>query len=243
MKATANPKAGQGRRVGRSILVVLAVPLGIVAIYFIAVLTLSRIPVNADFQSVPGGIPVIVVDNGIHVDLILPVVAGGFDWRTIFAPAATRIGPELGTVATHIGIGWGHRDFYLNTPTWADMTATTVMRAILGLGGTVMHASYGPAWFEPDSSVFVYLPEADYRHLVKGIVATTVLDAKGGAVPLEAPGYGDNDAFFEAKGRYNALYTCNNWAASVLSAAGVRTPLWGPFSDGVMNQIRRATSG
>ncbi|MEM7443801.1 MAG: TIGR02117 family protein [Pseudomonadota bacterium] len=218
----------------------IAVPLGLLALYFLAVLIFARIPVNADFRSEPGGVPVIVADNGIHVDLILPVATEGHDWRDIFDPAETALSAGQQRVATHIGIGWGHRDFYINTPTWDDMTARTAVRAVLGIGGSVMHVKYGSARFDPQNSVFILLPPENYQRLIAGIVDTTVLDEDGRAVPLGIPGHLDSDAFFEAEGRYNALYTCNNWAASILADAGVRVPLWSPFSGAVIDQIRSA---
>ena len=243
MTETITPATARRRGHWRWLLYLLALPFGLVALYFLAVFVFARIPVNADFQSAPGGIPVIVADNGIHVDLIVPVVAGGHDWRDVFDPATARMGPQLSQMATHVGIGWGHRDFYVNTPTWDDMTIGTAVRAVMGIGGSVMHVKYGAARFDPENNVFILLPEDDYQILVDGIVDTTVLDETGQAVPLGVPGHMETDAFFQAHGRYNALYTCNNWASSVLAAAGVRVPLWSPFSGAIIDQLRVSTSG
>lgn len=203
---------------------ILAAPVGLVALYALTAFVFARIPLNPDFRSAPGGVPVIVIDNGIHVDFVLPIAAADHDWREVFDPAATRIGSGLGEIATHVVIGWGHRDFFVNTPTWSDLTATTVARAVLGIGGTVMHITYTSAWFDPENSVMISLSPGDYRRLVDGIVETAILDESGRAVPLGAPGYMDFDAFYEAEGSYNALHTCNNWAISILDGAGVRVP-------------------
>jgi uncharacterized protein (TIGR02117 family) len=223
-------------------LYVLAVPVGLAAIYALAAFVFARIPLNPDFLSAPGGVPVIVIDNGIHVDFVLPIAADNHDWREVFDPAATRMGAGLGEVATHIVIGWGHRDFYVNTPTWSDLTASTVARAVLGIGGTVMHITYTNAWFYPENSVMFSLSPSDYRRLVDGIVETTILDESGRAVPLHVSGYVDFDAFYEAEGSYNALHTCNNWAISILDGAGVRVPVWSPLSGAIIDQIRTATA-
>ena len=224
----------------RWVLYLLAVPIGLAILYSLAVFVFARIPVNADFRSVQGGIPVIVIDNGIHVDFVLPVVAGGHDWRQVFDPAATRMGARSGEIATQIIIGWGHRDFYLNTPTWSDLSATTVARAILGIGGTVMHVMFANVRRDPSNSVVFLLSPLNYQRLIDAIVETTVLDPSGRAMPLSAPGYLDIDAFYEAEGSYSALYTCNNWAISILADAGVRVPVWSPFSGAIMDQIRAA---
>jgi uncharacterized protein (TIGR02117 family) len=215
-------------------------PIALVGAYFGAAFAGARIPLNSDFRPAAEGIPVVVIDNGIHIDFLLPIVSPGHDWRTIFDPAATRRGSSLGDISTHVVIGWGHRDFYLNTPTWDDLTARTIMRSVLGIGGSVMHVSFDWPWIDGDNSVMLFLPPEEYKRFADRIVATAVLGPDGRANPVAAPGYSDFGAFYEAQGSYNALYTCNNWAASVLSAAGVRTPIWSPFSDAIIAQLRAA---
>jgi uncharacterized protein (TIGR02117 family) len=114
------------------------------------------------------------------------------------------------------------------------------MRAIFGIGGSVMHVSFDWPWFDDANSVMLFLPPEDYDRLVDRIVATAILEPDGRAKPVDAPGYSDFDAFYEARGSYNALYTCNNWAASVLAAAGIRTPFWSTFSGAIIEQLRAA---
>jgi len=226
----------------RWVLYLLTAPFVLAVLYALAVFVLARIPVNAEFRSVQGGIPVVVIDNGIHVDFVLPIVAGGHDWRQVFDPDATRMGSGSGEIASEIIIGWGHRDFYLISPTWSDLSAKTVARAVLGIGGTVMHVMFANAQFDPANSVVFLLSPSNYQRLIDAIVETTVIDRGGRAVPLSVPGYVDTDAFYEAEGSYSALYTCNNWAISILADAGVRAPVWSPFSGAIMDQIREASS-
>lgn len=229
------------RRLGpRWIAWLLAPPLAVIALYAIAVFAGARIPVNADFRPAGEGIPVIVIDNGIHVDFVLPTVVPGHDWRTVFDPAATRRGASLGETEAHVVIGWGHRDFYIGTPSWDDLSARTVMRALVGVGGSVMHVSYEWPWIDDGNSAMLLLPPDDYGKLAKALLAAVVTGPDGRAIPVDATGYSDIDAFYEARGSYNALYTCNNWAASVLVSAGVRAPLWSPFSGAVIDQILAA---
>jgi hypothetical protein len=85
----------------------IGLPVAVVAAYAVAVFAGARIPQNTGFRQAADGIPVIVTDNGIHVDFLLPVVSPGHDWRQIFDPAATRRGSSLGELSTHVVIGWG----------------------------------------------------------------------------------------------------------------------------------------
>ena len=51
------------------------------------------------------------------------------------------------------------------------------------------------------------------------------------------PGYGAQDVFYSARGRYSAGNTCNQWTSDTLAAAGVRTGWWTPFAGGVMKWV------
>jgi uncharacterized protein (TIGR02117 family) len=45
-------------------------------------------------------------------------------------------------------------------------------------------------------------------------------------VSLPGSNYGENDAFFEARGYFNALMGCNTWTAAGLRQAGLTSGLW-----------------
>ena len=77
-------------------------------------------------------------DNGVHTDLVLPVNAGGVDWRQVFPPG--QFAAPI-TEFDHVNIGWGSRDFYLNTPTWADVEIGRALKALLW-DETVLRVDY-----------------------------------------------------------------------------------------------------
>ncbi|MFM7331368.1 MAG: DUF2459 domain-containing protein, partial [Brachymonas sp.] len=39
-------------------------------------------------------------------------------------------------------MGWGDRNFFLNTPTWDDLTLSTALNATFGLGSAALHINY-----------------------------------------------------------------------------------------------------
>ena len=45
--------------------------------------------------------------------------------------------------------------------------------------------------------------------------------------------YGKNDAFYDAKGRYSFLNTCNTWINDGLKVAGQEAALWTPTDFGI----------
>src|SRR4051812_8364373 len=72
-------KGKTGKWVGRLLTAVLAVP----ALYTVATLVGSLIPVNRSWTEAAQGTPVFIADNGVHVDIIMPVKAQGLDWSPL----------------------------------------------------------------------------------------------------------------------------------------------------------------
>ena len=57
------------------------------------------------------------------------------------------------------------------------------------------------------------------------------------------PGYAAHDVFYEARGRYSAVTTCNEWTGAALRAAGVRVGRWTPFADTVLGWFPVTSGG
>ena len=80
----------------------------------------------------------------------------------------------------------------------------------------------------------IMLSRKQYQDLVKFIDANFDKDQKGNyiLIPTKAV-YSDNDAFYDARGRYSFLDTCNTWANNALKAAGQKAALWTPTDYGI----------
>lgn len=225
-------KSKSGKWVGRIVTALLAVP----ALYFIAALTGSLVPVNRGWTEPDQGTTIYLADNGIHVDVIMPIAAQGLDWRPLIPPGDFAAADPA---ASFIAFGSGERRVYLNTPTWWDVAPRTIWSALAG-GERVMHVEYVPS---PDYAVrAIRLRPEEYRRLWTAIRADFVLDAKGRPMRIDHPGYGPSDAFYRATGKANAVRSCNAVAAHWLRLAGVRTSLWPPFAEGLVWRYRRAES-
>src|SRR5512145_3025973 len=122
----------------RLLLVLLCIPLSALAVYTAAAFgALLFVP---DATEPKDGVVVYACDNGVHTDLIVPAVASGTDWRALFGQQAFIAPVET---FDHIGFGWGSRDFYINTPTWADLDIATAVKSVLW-DETVLHVEYRP---------------------------------------------------------------------------------------------------
>ena len=178
------------------------------------------------------GTTVYLRSNGIHIDIIMPAVAHGLDWRPYFPRSDFRDAPAQ---PRWFGFGAGERRVYLETPTWWDLSPRTAWAALAG-GEQVMHVE---RTLEPGADlVAIRLRPEEYRRLWAAIRAEFRLDDAGLPQRIDHPGYWLDDAFYLGKGKASALHTCNNWVADKLRLAGVRTSLWSPFTQGLMWRYR-----
>jgi uncharacterized protein (TIGR02117 family) len=193
----------------------------VLAGYAIAGLVGGAIPAHASWRPPAQGVRVYIESNGIHVGLVVPKVAAGVDWRGL-APAADIADPRYAGY-DHLAIGWGERAFYLETATWADLKLRTVLAAARGSDATLMHVEHVPAPRVGSDVRSVLLRPEEYRRLAAHIRASFAHQR------TTYRGYGANDAFYTARGRYSAIRTCNAWAGDALRQAGVRVGRWTPF--------------
>jgi uncharacterized protein (TIGR02117 family) len=181
------------------------------------------------------GIEVFVVSNGVHTDLVLPVKNDQKDWRGLFSEELFKVENQS---YSSIAFGWGNKDFYINTPTWGDLTVSTAVKAGLGLGSSAMHVRYMRS--DPktsDKCVSLHMTRTQYAALVKYIEQSFCLNGNC-AIKIDHPGYGDHDLFFEAQGKYTLFRTCNVWTNNALKKAGIKTAIWTPFADGLIKSLQ-----
>ena len=221
---------------GRKALIwTLRIAAGIVALpllYFLAALFLGLVPANVSFrQAGEGGVVIYVRSNGIHTDLVMPKVNAEADWRSYADPAHVR-DPRWGR-ADHVAVGYGARLFYLNTPTWGDLTFGVAFRAMTGGDTTLVHVEHVDRPQRTDWQRPVRLSSDQYRRMAAYVRSSFHHDENG--APVHVPGgYTDADTFYEGNGGFSMFFNCNAWTGAALRAGGVRMGLWTPFEQSVM---------
>ena len=218
------------RRIAIALGLLFAVPIA----YLVAGQIGGMIPSNGDRVQAERGVVVFVETNGIHTGIVVPVSAAGVDWRDL-VKAEHLTDPRY--AGTHLAFGWGERQFYLNTPTWADVSASTVARSALGSDETLVHVDHLPPPIPDERIRALVLSEEEYRRLSAHIRASFRLDAQGQSQPVE--GYGPADSFYVGRGHYDAFRTCNAWTGDALRHAGVRIGAWTPYSWSVMGWFKK----
>ncbi|MGG7439091.1 TIGR02117 family protein [Chryseobacterium arthrosphaerae] len=218
------------------ILKVIGVILGIVIIYVILGLLIPYIPVSAKNDGQKKEIPIYIYTNGVHTDIVMPVKNDLQDWSAKIPFADTK---SKKTDYQYIGIGWGDKGFYLDTPTWADLKFSTAVKAAFWLSDSAMHCTYYRTMKEGEDCKMIMISRGQYENLVKFVEDKFDRDQNGKfmLIPTDAV-YGDNDAFYDAKGTYSFLYTCNTWSNNALKAAGQKAALWTPSDFGIFQHYK-----
>jgi len=219
------------RWVGRAIGLLIFLPFS----YFAAALAGGLIPANRDWTPPAQGLAIFVETNGVHTWIAVPAVTPQMDWRPV-VPAAHLRNPAM--AGNYVAFGYGNREFYLNTPTWGDLTVGRALGAVFGNGPSLMHVYHERDPKPGDDRRPIILTSEQYRRLSAYILASFARDREGRTRPLAGRGYGEDDVFYEARGGYNLFRTCNQWTGSALRVAGVRVGLWTPFSQSVMARFR-----
>ena len=210
----------------RALLAILAIPLA----YLVAAAIGSLIPRNAGWDEPRQGVLIFVRTNGVHADILLPASAAGLDLYQLVPPADIKDPARAGG---WVAFGWGQREFYLETPRWADLTVENAIRSVIG-GDVLMHIEHlGQPRVSPETRPIRLDPEA-YRRLVASIERYFIPGRSRRTVPLLGRGYGPGDIFYEARGRYSAFKTSNQWTSDRLAEAGVESGLWTPFAQGIL---------
>lgn len=211
------------------LLALAAVPLGLFALAIV----LGLVPVNAGWREAQSGVTIYVNTNGVHTGIGMPMVNEAMDWRPL-APAAHLAAP---IAADYLFVGYGHRDFYLNTPSWAELSLATALNAAVGSGETLVHVDHVSGPGEGAEQKALTLSPEEYRRLVAFVRASFRTDGAGRTMPVIGRGYGPHDMFYEANGSYSFWLTCNEWTGRALRAAGVRMGMWTPVEQSVMWRI------
>ena len=224
-------------KVARLLRALIAWPLLGIGLFFLAGWIGSSIPRNRYWREPsavdPTVVTIFVETNGVHTALVLPKYTAQKDWSETFPVG------DVGNPArpyTHVSVSWGERRVFLETPTWADLSPLTALH-IAGLGGEgLLHVAH---YVRPAATADIRplrVSATQYTIIVRQIEAM-LPPGPIGEPRRRYPGYGDYDAFYDARGRYTATNTCNQWISDTLAGAGVRTGAWTPFAGGVMKWV------
>ncbi|HEV7353149.1 MAG TPA: DUF2459 domain-containing protein [Brevundimonas sp.] len=175
----------------------------------------------------PASVPVHLVDNGFHTDLIVPRAA-----------LSARPGPLADAVAAlppgdWVRVGWGDARFFPDLRP-IQQRLPDGARAFFAPGNaSVVMLDPEPAPPRGGRTVVLDLGAPAAAALAARIEAALALEA--GAARTVLVRAGDDARFLAGRETFSILRLCNHWTAAVLNAAGVTTrPAASAFSGQVM---------
>lgn len=202
-----------------------------ILLYILSVFGLSRISVNSDLARAEEGVVIYLLSNGVHTDIVVPVENEIKDWRNEIQFNHTKAKDSL---SKFVAFGWGDRGFYLNTPEWSDLKASTAFNAAFNLGTSAVHTTFYRNLSEDENCRRIVISKENYEKLVDFISESFHRTEENNVQWISGHSYGKNDAFYEAKGSYNLFYTCNTWTNDALKAANQKASLWTVYDKGIM---------
>ena len=198
--------------------------------YLLSVTLLSFVSVNEDFAVNHQEIPIYILTNGVHTDVVLPIKNEHYDWSNQLKFEHTK---SKDTTYQYVALGWGDKGFYLETPTWADLKASTALKAATGLSSSAMHVTFYKHLKENKSCKKIQISLENYQNLIAFINKSFQIKSRD-FLKIETDAvYGKHDVFYEANGSYSLFYTCNSWANQALKAANQKAALWTISDSGI----------
>src|SRR5690242_568846 len=107
----------------------------LVLLYLGCAWALSRLSVSPE-KNTAHQVTIYIKSSPVHTDLLLPVKTTFKDWSQSILYKDTRTGDST---FNYLAFGWGDKGFYLETPTWADLKASTAFKAAFWLSSSAVH--------------------------------------------------------------------------------------------------------
>jgi uncharacterized protein (TIGR02117 family) len=207
--------------------------LAFVATYMLAAFLIPMISVGPDNDDKKADVTIYILTNGVHTDIVMPCKSEYFDWTKEVKFQDTK---NRDSSSKYLAVGWGDKGFYLVTPTWADLKASTAFKAAFGLSTTALHTTYYKSMTISEDCKQIQISSQHYKQLIDYVNSSFAINHLNHPVLVESDvRYGTSDAFYEAKGSYSLFTTCNTWANNALKSCDQKACLWTPFDKGIFD--------
>lgn len=201
--------------------------------YILALFILPHISIKAETVHQLREVNVFIKSNGVHTDIVVPIKNKYYDWNRMIKQKHTL---QPSKSMNYVAIGWGDKGFYLNTPTWNDLTFETAFKAATGTSTTAIHVTYYKKILENEKCVKLMLTATQYQQLCNYIIDSAQLK-NNEFIPINTHAiYGAHDAFYEAKGTYSLFTSCNTWTNNALKTSGQKACLWTVLDTPILNK-------
>ena len=200
----------------------------ILGAYLAAAFIFSALTVSAKPHDCAKLQPIYIQHSAIHANLAVPTSSLSKQFHEDI---------KLPVRSDFIVVGVGDRDVYLNSPNLGDIKLGQALKAVFWPTKRVLHAApyddVGTDWIR------VNLCPEQLAAIEAYMVSSISRREDGLSQIVEGATYWGADRFYEADGHYSAFNSCNNWVNGAMKAAGLKAPVWSPFSQGIIYHARR----
>lgn len=198
--------------------------------YFTPVINCNLTQENCNYS-------ICIINDGMHINIVLPAKNDLVNWEEFIN--VSDLGKDAIANYKYLAFGWGDRDFYIQTPTLAELNLITASKALfLPTPSTILVQGFSELPQNRETKC-VKVTKTDYLQLTQFIQNTFQLNSQNQPIRI-TNGHSSNSVFYAANGNYSIIKTCNNWVAEALIKANVDTPLWAGLSSSVMLHFRRS---
>ena len=188
-------------------------------------LILTFITINNSDDPTDDSKEIYLTTNGVHLDIIIPKEY----LRKDLLEDLSYTDDE-----TYFAFGWGDENFYLNTPTWGDLTFSNAFQAMFLKSTTLIHLTK----YKTKRAGWITVKTDDTRldKLNQYILNSFKITDDRRKILLPDKGYTFHDDFYSANGSYSCFKTCNTWANSAFKESGLKSCYWTPFDFGLLGK-------
>ena len=202
------------KKIVKWIIAIILIPV----VYLLVSLILTYIPTNNEHENSEKNKSVYLNSNGVHLNIIIP--KSQLDSNLLD-------GLRYFKNDKYFSFGWGDKNFYLNTPTWSDLSFTIAYKALFLKSSTLIHLTRYSTTKEDWVKIAVNQNQLD--KINQYIYKTFYFDSLNKKVLLNNKAYSYNDDFYEAIGSYSCFKTSNSWVNTGLKESDIKACLWTPF--------------
>lgn len=197
------------------------IPLG----YLVISIILTNITVNKSENETDNNKLVYLSSNGVHLNIII---------HQNDLEIELKNGLEFTEHEEYLSFGWGDENFYLNTPTWGDLTFRNAFKAMFLKSSTLIHLTRSRQ--VENSWTKVIISESQLKKLNQYISKSFKKDENGNKIIIANSGYSVNDDFYKANGNFSCFKTCNTWVNNAFKESDLKSCLWTPFDFGLIDK-------
>ena len=193
--------------------------------YLIISILLTFITINRTEVIVENKKEIYLSTNDVHLAIIIPIDDLSIEFKEDI---------EFNLDEKYFSFGWGDENFYLNTPTWGDLTFRNAFKALFLKSSTLIHLTrYKQV---KNSWTKVIVSKSELNKLNQYISKSFKKDKNGNKIILDNCGYSVDDDFYKANGSFSCFKTCNTWANNAFKESNLKSCLWTPFDFGLINK-------